>query len=261
MIQLRRPDGRFARVGHRGASALAPENTLRALELAVELGCDMLEFDVLDLADGTLVLAHSNDLREVTHGVSTGRVRSRDLAGLRRVAPDLPTLDEALAFCAARLPGIGLQLDLKNRGIEAAAVEALCRHSVLDRSWISTFDARSLRQLADLEPDLPRSYTLPRDRFGLAKHGPLAPLVRAALASIGASLPRRLPVLLARSRATAATLHHSIASRTAIDRAHELEAAVYVWTVDDPRLAERLVRDGADGIITNDPRIFTMFTA
>ena len=261
MIQLRRPDGRFARVGHRGASALAPENTLRALELAVELGCDMLEFDVLDLADGTLVLAHSNDLREVSHGASAGRVRSRDLAGLRRVAPDLPTLDEALAFCAARLPGIGLQLDLKRRGIEAKAVEALRRHSVVDRSWISTFDARSLRHLAGLEPDLPRSYTLPRDRFGLAKHGPLAPLVRAALGSIGASLPRRLPVFLARSRATAATLHHSIASRAAIDRAHELDAAVYVWTVDDPRLAERLVRDGADGIITNDPRIFTMFTA
>jgi glycerophosphoryl diester phosphodiesterase len=66
---------------------------------------------------------------------------------------------------------------------------------------------------------------------------------------------------LARGRATAATLHYSIASREAIDRAHELGAAVYVWTVDDPRLAERLVRDGADGIITNDPRIFTMVTA
>jgi glycerophosphoryl diester phosphodiesterase len=261
LIGLRRPDGRFARVGHRGASALAPENTLRALELAVELGCDMLEFDVLELVDGTLVLAHSNDLREVSHGAAGGRVRSRGLADLRRVAPDLPTLDEALAFCADRLPGIGLQLDLKRVGIEAAAVEAVRRHGVLERSWISTFDARSLRRLADLEPDLPRSYTLPRDRLGLAKRGPLAPLVRATLSSIGASLPRRLPVLLARGRATAATLHYSIASRAAIDRAHELDAAVYVWTVDDPRLAERLVRDGADGIITNDPRIFTMFSA
>jgi glycerophosphoryl diester phosphodiesterase len=261
LIQLRRPDGGFARVGHRGASALAPENTLRALELAVELGCDMLEFDVLDLADGTLVLAHSNDLNEVSHGAVAGRVRNRDLAGLRRVAPDLPTLDEALAFCADRLPGIGLQLDLKRFGIEEAAVEAMRRHSVLDRSWVSTFDARSLRRVADLEPDLPRSYTLPRDRFGVAKRGPLAPLVRAALSSLGASLPRRLPVLLARARATAATLHYSIASREAIGRAHELDAAVYVWTVDDPRLAERLVRDGVDGIITNDPGIFTMVTA
>jgi len=261
LIQLRRPEGRFARVGHRGASALAPENTLQALELAVELGCDMLEFDVLDLADGTLVLAHSNDLREVSHGAARGRVRSRDLEGLRRVAPDLPTLDEALAFCAERLPGIGLQLDLKRLGTEAATVEAVRRHSVLDRSWISTFEARSLRRLAELEPELPRSYTLPRDRYGISKRGPLAPVVRAALGSIGASLPRRLPVLLARARAGAATLHYSIASRAAIASAHEVDAAVYVWTVDDPRLAERLVRDGVDGIITNDPRIFTMFTA
>ena len=261
MIQLRRPEGLVARVGHRGASALAPENTLQALELAVELGCDMLEFDVLDLADGTLVLAHSNDLREVSHGAARGRVRSRDLEGLRRVAPDLPTLDEALAFCAGRLPGIGLQIDLKRLGTEAATVEAVRRHGVLDRSWISTFEAQSLRRLAELEPELPRSYTLPRDRFGISKRGPLAPVVRAALGSMGASLPRRLPVLLARARAGTATLHHSIASRAAIDSAHEVDAAVYVWTVDDPRLAERLVRDGADGIITNDPRIFTMFTA
>jgi glycerophosphoryl diester phosphodiesterase len=261
LIQLRRPEGRFARVGHRGASALAPENTLQALELAVELGCDMLEFDDLDLADGTLVLAHSNDLREVSHGAARGRVRSRDLEGLRRVAPDLPTLDEALAFCADRLPGIGLQIDLKRLGVEAATVEAVRRHGVLDRSWISTFEARSLRRLAELEPELPRSYTLPRDRFGISKRGPLAPVVRAALGSLGTSLPRRLAVLLARARAGAATLHYSIASRAAIDSAHEVDAAVYVWTVDDPRLAERLVRDGADGIITNDPRIFTMFTA
>jgi glycerophosphoryl diester phosphodiesterase len=188
-------------------------------------------------------------------------VRRRDLAGLRKVAPGLPTLDEALAFCADRLPGIGLQLDLKRRGIEEAVVAALRRHEVLDRAWVSTFDVRSLSRIAELEAKLPRAYTLPRDRFGIAKRGPLAPVVRGALGSIGASLPRRLPMLLARARAGAATLHYSIASKAAITRAHELDAAVYVWTVDDPKLAERLVRDGADGIITNDPRIFTMFEA
>jgi glycerophosphoryl diester phosphodiesterase len=259
LIELRRSPGKFARVGHRGASALAPENTLRALELAVELGCDMLEFDVLDLVDGTLVLAHSNDLREVSHGAARGRVRQRNLAGLRQVAPDLPTFDEALAFCTEHLPGVGLQVDLKRRGIEEGVVDAIRRHGVLERTWVSTFDSASLRRMAELAPELPRSYTLPRDRLGVAKRGPLAPLVRTTLVSIGASLPRRLPMLLARSRAVAATLHYSVASRAAIDRAHELDAAVYVWTVDDSRMAERLVRDGVDGIITNDPRIFTMF--
>jgi glycerophosphoryl diester phosphodiesterase len=256
VIELRRPAGAFARVGHRGASALAPENTLRAFELAAELGCDMLEFDVLDLADGTLVLAHSNDLHEVSHGAARGSVRRSSLDTLRRVTPDLPTLDEALAYCAERLPGIGLQVDLKRRGFEGAVVEALRAHGVLERSWVSGFDAASLRRVAELEPGLPRSYTVPRDRFGISTRGSLAPVVRAALASIGASLPRRLPVLLARARAAAATLHHSIASAAAIERAHEVDAAVYVWTVDDPKLAERLLRDGADGIITNDPRIF-----
>jgi glycerophosphoryl diester phosphodiesterase len=260
LIQLRRPAGQFARVGHRGASALASENTLRALELAVELGCDMLEFDVLDLVDGTIVLAHSNSLREVSHGASRGRVRRRSLDALRQVAPDLPTLDEALALCAERLPGIGLQVDLKRRGLERAVVEALRRHDVLDRSWVSGFDAASLRKVAELEPELPRSYTLPRDRFGISKRGPLAPVVRRALGSIGASLPRRLPGLLRRARAAAATLHHSVASPAAIACAHDLGAAVYVWTVDDPRLAQRLVDEGVDGVITNDPRIFTMMS-
>jgi len=218
----------------------------------------MLEFDILDLVDGTLVLAHSDDLREVSHGAGRGRVRRQSLDSLRAIAPDLPTLDEALAFCAEQLPRAGLQLDLKRRGLEEAVVAALRRNDLLDRSWVSSFDADSLSRIAELGPGVPRSLTVPRDRFGISKRGPLAPVVRGALASIGASLPRRLPTLLTRARAGAVTLHHSVASPAAIARAHELGAAVYVWTVDDPGLAERLVREGADGIITNDPRIFTM---
>jgi glycerophosphoryl diester phosphodiesterase len=258
VIELRRPPGNFARVGHRGASALAPENTLRALELAVELGCDMLEFDVLALADGTLVLAHSNDLREVSHGAARGRVRSHTLDTLREVAPDLPTFEEALEFCADQLPETVLQIDLKVRGIEEGVVEAVRRHGVLERSWVSGFDAAALRTIGRLEPDLARSYTLPRDRFGVSKRGPLAPAVRASLASIGASLPRRLPALLLGANAVAATLHYSVASAAAIARAHDVGAAVYVWTVDDPKVAARLIVANVDGIITNDPRIFTM---
>jgi glycerophosphoryl diester phosphodiesterase len=239
VIELRRQAGRFARVGHRGASALAPENTPEAFALAVELGCDMLEFDVLALSNGTIVVAHDSR-------------RMHD--------PGVVTLDAALALFAERLPGVGLQVDLKRRGIEPAVVDALRRHGVIDRSWVSGFDADSLRRIAELEPALPRSFTLPRDRFGVSKRGPLAPLVRGALRSLGASLPRRIPAVLERARATALTLHHSVTSEEAIARAHELGAPVYVWTVDDREAVERLVRWGADGIITNDPRVFTGLT-
>jgi glycerophosphoryl diester phosphodiesterase len=239
VIELRRPAGGFARVGHRGASALAPENTPAAFQLAVELGCDMLEFDVLARSDGSIVVAH--DPRHL-----------RD--------PGLVTFDEALAFFVERLPGVGLQVDLKRRGIEAAVVEALRRHGVVDRSWVSGFDPDALRLVADLEPALPRSFTYPRDRFGVSKRGPLAPVVRGALRSVGSSLPRRIPALLRRARATALTLHYSVASSDVIERAHELGAPVYVWTVDEPERVERLVRWGADGIITNDPRVFSGLT-
>ena len=256
-LELRRFDGRFARVGHRGAAALAPENTLRSLELAVELGCDMLELDVLSLIDGTLVLAHSNNLHEVSHGAARGRVGRRSLAVLRAVAPELPTFDEALAFVAERFPETVLQVDLKQRGIEATVIGALNRHGVIERSWVSGFDAAGLRRVAAISPEVPRSYTLPRDRLGISKRGPLAPVVRGALASIGAALPRRLPALLERARAAAATLHYSVATPAAIRTAHEVGAAVYVWTVDDAPTARELVRAGADGIITNDPRIFS----
>jgi glycerophosphoryl diester phosphodiesterase len=238
VIELSRPAGGFARVGHRGASALAPENTPAAFALAVELGCDMLEFDVL-VANRVVVVAH--DARS-----------SR--------APGVVSLDEALDFFVERLPGVGLQVDLKRRGIEAAVVEALRRHGVYERSWVSSFDAGSLRRMAQLAPDLPRSYTLPRDRFSISKRRPFAPVVRGALASLGASLPGRLPALLKRSAADAFTLHHSVASPAAIARAHDLGAPVYVWTVDDPSLAQRLVDSGADGIITNDPRVFSEVT-
>jgi glycerophosphoryl diester phosphodiesterase len=239
VIELRRPAGGFARVGHRGASALAPENTPEAFQLAVELGCDMLELDVLARSDGTIVVAHDSR-------------RLRD--------PGLVTFDDVLAFFVERLPKVGLQVDLKRRGIEPQVVEALRRHGVLERSWVSGFDADALRRVADLEPTLPRSFTYPRDRLGVSKHGPLAPLVRGSLRTFGASLPGRIPALLQRARATALTLHHSVASREAIDRAHELGTPVYVWTVDDRALVERLARWEADGIITNDPRVFSGLT-
>ena len=107
-MDLHRRDGLPLVIGHKGAAALEPENTLRSLRRAVELGADLVEFDVLDLTDGTLVLAHSDDLWEVSHGGARGRVRGLTLDELRAVAPGLPTLDEALAFLSASAPGVGL---------------------------------------------------------------------------------------------------------------------------------------------------------
>src|SRR2546427_5261136 len=59
-------------VGHRGASALAPENTLRSIELAIDFGLDLVEVDVYLSRDGELVVIHDEDLRRAAHRPRSG---------------------------------------------------------------------------------------------------------------------------------------------------------------------------------------------
>lgn len=219
------------RIGHRGAAALAPENSLAAIEAAAAHGVDAVELDVLRGAGGGLVLAHGPD-----------------------VPPDAPSLDDGLAL-AVRL-GLAVQLDVKVAGIEAGIVEALGRVDLDPRSFISSFSLPILGAFAAVAPDLPRSYTYPEDRLGVTGVKLLQPGVRAVLAAMRAILPRRLPRRLRSVGASAATLNWAVVSPAAVSVCHGLGAAVYVWTVNDPALAKTLVESGIDGIITDDPGIF-----
>jgi len=243
------------RVGHKGAAALEPENTLRSLARAVELGCDVVEFDVLELHDGTLVLAHSDDLFEVSHGAARGRVRGKSLAALREVAPELPTLDEALEQIG-RSEAVGVQVDLKGGGFEEGVAAAIRNHGLIHRSIVSTFHVPSLLRLARVEPALRRGLTYPVDRHELSRRKVLLPAAIGVAAALRRALPHSIAGLLARSRASAAMLHYSVVSASAVARAQSHGAAVFAWTVDDEPLLERMIAAGVDAVITNDPRIF-----
>jgi glycerophosphoryl diester phosphodiesterase len=254
-VKLLAGDGPPFRVGHKGAAALEPENTLRSLRRGVEEGCDWIEFDVLDLDDGTLVLAHSDDLLEVSHGAAAGRVREQTLASLREVAPDLPTFDEALELLGG-MDGVGLHVDLKWYGYEDPAVEAIRRHGLVERTVVSTFHAASLRRIAEVEPGLARGYTYPFDRRGLSRNRMLAPVAATALVGLRAALPARVGRMLDAAGASALMLFHSVVSRAAVERAHARGAAVFAWTVNDDLSLRRVLAAGVDGVITDDPRIF-----
>jgi glycerophosphoryl diester phosphodiesterase len=256
MMTLRREPGRPLRIGHRGAAALAPENTIASLERAVAHGVDVVEIDVLDTRDGELVLAHADDLREVSHGLARGRVRPLTLERLRDAAPALSTLDEALAFLAECAPETGVQLDLKAPGFERSVVGALRRHGLLPRAFVSSFHRSSLEALRAEEPELPLGLTYPQDRYGVGRRRAMRPMIAIAAAAVRRALPHRLDGWLARTRAAAAALHWAVVTRAAIDRCHARGAAAIAWTVDDPRVAERLIQAGIDGIVTSDPRLF-----
>ncbi len=130
MISLERREGRPLRIGHRGAAALAPENTLRSFRAAVEAGVDLIEFDVLELEHGELVLAHSDDLHEVSHGAARGTMRGQTLAALRETAPELPTLDDALDFFVDEAPDVGVHVDLKSPRAVEGTLDALRRRGL-----------------------------------------------------------------------------------------------------------------------------------
>ena len=156
-MRLLRGDGPLIRVGHRGAAALAPENTLRSFEVALAHGVNAIEFDVLDLTGGPLVLAHSNDLAEVSHGAAVGTVRDRSLAELQELAPQLPTLDDALDFLAER--EVALHVDLKLTTRLDELVESLERHGLVERAVVSSFNRESLRAVAAHGPAIKIGFT------------------------------------------------------------------------------------------------------
>ena len=231
MIELRRREGRPLRIGHRGAAALAPENTLESIALAVELGCDLVEFDVHAVA-GSLVLAHDRP----------------------HAAKELPELDDALAYLAST--GAGVQLDLKSPEVEREVASALRRHGLVERTLVSSFRSATLRALHAVEPGLRLGRTYPQDRTGLAQGPFVAALVRPGLWGLRRALVRRIGGLLAGAEAGVAVLNWEVVSEAVVARCRALGAPVLAWTVDDPNVLRRLDELGVDGVITNDPRIF-----
>jgi glycerophosphoryl diester phosphodiesterase len=231
-VKLLRGDGPLLRVGHRGAAALAAENTLASFEAALAHGVDAVEFDVVDGGPGPLVVAHSRD--ELVAGQ--------------------PTLDEAVSFLAARDVLLHVDLKLSTRLDEVAA--ALKRQGVLERAVVSSFHRPSLQALAAHAPQVRIGFTYPEDRYGVSKRPALRPAIRIGSAALRRAVAARVPSMLARAGAQALMLQHAVVTRAAVERAHALGAAVWAWTVDHEDELARLDAAGVDAVITNDPRIF-----
>lgn len=240
-----------ASIAHRGASGHAPENTLAAIALAVEMRCDLVEVDVQRTRDGELVLVHDLDLTRTTDiarrlprlaGCRVGDLTLAELRGLDAgswfspayAGEQVPTLAEAVDLL--QHSDTGLLLELKkpalHPGVEADVAATLRRFPGFraaasdGRLVVQSFDHGVVRRFADLEPGVPA---------GLLGRPPV----------------RRLPRLA--RWASHVNPRHRAASASYVAAVHDAGMDCFVWTVDRPADMARSLDLGVDGVITNHP--------
>lgn len=227
----------LTRVGHKGADAIEPGNTPASFEAAREAGVDMIEFDVLRDSDGALVLAH-------------------DPADASAREPT--TLEDGLEHLAGvDYADISLDVDLKHPGLEREVVEGLRRHGLEARALISSTYPESLGLLGELAPGLPRGLSTPRARRDYLRSPLAAPPAYAYMVALRAVLPRRAEAMLRAGRCEAVMAHYLLVTARLRSAVHRGGGRLFVWTVDDAAAIRRLDALGVDGVISNDPRLFS----
>jgi len=234
------PSGRrLRRVGHKGAAHIELGNTLASFDAALRSGVDMIEFDVLsENLDGTgpLVVAHDH----------------QDVRGRTPV-----TLEAALEHLSGdAFAELELDVDVKLPGYELRVLEALRDLDLLPRTLISGMFPESLARIREAEPAVRLGWSVPRVRRDYTTTMLTAIPALAILTGYRAALPRRAHAALKEGRYDAIMAHWRVVTASLVSAVADAGGELYVWTVDDARMIDRLTRMGVDGIITNDPRLF-----
>ncbi len=222
-------------VGHRGASYDAPENTLAAFSLAVEMGADGIELDVHRTADGVLVVHHDAELPGI------GRVMDHRFEELRAIHPDVPTLNEVFDVCGA-MPLINVEMkccswdsDADPQRIVAHGVaELVVLRGAIDNVVVSSFDIAMLNDLREIDASITTGWLIhghdPAAAVGIAReHG--HDYLHPDWGNLKANLDTTMRV------------------------AREYDVRINTWTVDDPAVMQDFANAGVHAVITNRPDI------
>ncbi len=231
---------RLRRVGHKGAALLAPGNTLQAFDAARAADVDMIEFDVLSErpdGGGALFIAH-------------------DYRALARAKEPL-RLEDALSHLASeQFAGLELDVDLKLPGYASRVVSALRETGLIERALISSTYARELDLVKRIAPEARVGWSVPRARRDYTATPFTAVPALALLQALRRWLPGRAKAGLLAGRYDAIMAHWRLVTGALVRAVHDGGGELYVWTVDEAALIDRLASIGVDGVITNDPRLF-----
>ncbi len=217
-------------LGHRGASADAPENTMRAFRLALEQGADGVELDVQPSADCVPVVIHDDTLDRTTDGAGpVSALPWAEVSRLRSGGEPVPRLEEVAAWAAES--GAWLNVEVKGGGIEGRVLDVLHRAGVLERTILSSFVPEIVWELRRMSPPGTRVYFL-TERWDDE--------VRAGVRALGAG---------------GVCLAGKLADDGALAEAVALGLPAVTWTVDEPERIAAHLRAGARAVITNRPAV------
>lgn len=224
-------------VAHRGASFLAPENTLASAKLAWQLGVDAVELDTYLSGDKKLVVIHDGNTKrtsgqdfkvketgsEVLRGLDVGSYKDIKYKGEK-----IPFLEEEIALIPRKKK---LVIELKMQSEILPYIEKVVKSSGKQKQLIFIcFDRQTILDAKKMFPKIP-CYWLSANKADL-------------LANIRS---------IAENGLEGVDLHYSIVDDEVMALANELKLEVYAWTVDDPAEAKRLIRAGVKSITSNRP--------
>ena len=222
------------RIGHRGARAYAPENTLTSFKKAIEIGVDAIELDVRKTKDNQLVVIHDADIKRTTNG--KGLVGELTLAQIKGYSAEkgekVPTLQEALDFLDKK---VKVLVELKETGIEEQVLSTIHTMGLEKNVVIISFLEEALRKVREINKDIETGLIY-------AKH---SNPIKAAL-----ELKANYLVALYRFTHTAT-----------IEKAHKNGLKIIVWTINTSDEAKEYAKKSVDGIASDKPDILSGINA
>jgi glycerophosphoryl diester phosphodiesterase len=242
-------------IAHRGYSMIAPENTVPAFEYALTAGADLVELDYHHSKDGIPVVMHDYDLDRTTNAdEQSGRKKIRVDSML---AADLQPFDAGKwfnsHFTGTRIPLLTQALDtIQKRGVTlierkagdaATCVQLLKERDLLNKVVVQAFDWNYLKDFHSLEP-----------RQVLGALGPPSSHNGVKLSDAEKALSPKWNTIVKELGARAIVWNKQV-TKEAVADAHKQGLKVWVYTINDERLANDMLNAGVDGIITDNPSL------